>query len=146
VKDLTPLEKCFADRNLEIVAPSREKYERSILQARVLLQEAKNAMGSDSPILAMSGIYFAMFHAARAVLFHDGIREKSHFCAERYLETYVSSGKIGKNWITLFGRMRERREKNQYDFSAPASPEEIEGSWELARDFIRVIEEIFTIP
>ena len=68
-------------------------------QARYMLIEAKNAAESDSPVLALSGIYFAMFHAARAVLDGDGIREKSHFCVEKYLESYVSSGTLERNGL-----------------------------------------------
>jgi uncharacterized protein (UPF0332 family) len=77
-----------------------------------------------------------MFHAARAILFRDGIREKSHFCMERYLETYVSSQTLEKRWIILFGGMREGTEKNQFDLIPPATPEEIEELLILADQFI----------
>ena len=142
VRALSPLEKCFADGKLETVLPSVEKSQRSISQARYMLIEAKNAAESDSPVLALSGIYFAMFHAARAVLYGDGIREKSHFCVEKYLESYVSSGTLERKWIALFGRMRERREKNQYDLATPATPEEIRALLILAEKFVDELEMI----
>jgi len=43
-----------------------------------------------------------MVHAARAVLYRDGIREKSHFFVENYPETSVSSGTLERRWIALF--------------------------------------------
>ena len=86
------------------------------------------------------------FHAARAVLFRDGIREKSHYCVEQYLGTYVASGKLDNKWVTLLGRVRGKRDQSQYSFEAPASMEEIEGSLELAEQFIEKIEVLLTMP
>jgi uncharacterized protein (UPF0332 family) len=107
-----------------------------------MLEEAKNAAESHSPVLALSGVYLALFHAARAVLSRDGVREKSHFCVEKYLETYVSRGKLEKKRIVLFGRMREMREKNQYDLAVPATPEEIRGLWALSAKFVDELERV----
>jgi len=107
-----------------------------------MLTEAQHAAEGNSPVLAVSGIYFAMFHAARAVLYRDGIREKSHFCVEKYLETYVSSGTLERKWIALFGRMRERSEKNQYDLAIPATPGEIRELLALAGKFIDDLEKV----
>ena len=75
-------------------------------------------------------------------LYGDGIREKSHFCVEKYLESYVSSGTLERKWIALFGRMRERREKNQYDLAAPATPEEIRELLILAEKFVDELETV----
>lgn len=142
MKALRPLEKCFADGKLEEVLPSVEKSTRSLSKARYMLTEATNAAEGDSPVLAVSGMYFAMFHAARAVLYRDGIREKSHFCVEKYLETYVASGTLESRWIAFFGRMRERREQNQYDLTPPPTPEEIRGLLVLAGEFIDMLDSV----
>jgi len=66
-----------------------------------------------------------MFHSARAVLFRDGRREKSHFCIARYLEEmYVKKGKLEREWIDLLDRLREMRHADQYDISYFATREE----------------------
>ncbi len=77
-----------------------------------------------------------IFHAARAVLFRDGIREKSHFCIEQYLNTYVESGTLEAKWVALFASLRSKRDINQYGFEPVASKEEIEASVLLAARFI----------
>ncbi|MCP8321946.1 MAG: HEPN domain-containing protein, partial [archaeon] len=41
--------------------------------------------------------YNTVFHAARALLFKDGIKEKSHWAVARYLEyEYVNKGKLDR--------------------------------------------------
>jgi uncharacterized protein (UPF0332 family) len=91
---------------------------------------------------ATNSMYIAVFHAARAILFRDGIREKSHFCLEQYLLTYVQSGALELKWMTWYGSMRMRRDSNQYGFEPPGSREEIEASIELAAGFIERIESL----
>ena len=36
--------------------------------------------------LAVVSVYTAMFHAARAILFRDGIKERSHICVVTYIK------------------------------------------------------------
>ena len=52
------------------------------------------------------------------------------------------SGTLERKWIALFGRMRERREKNQYDLAAPATPEEIRELLILAEKFVDELETV----
>jgi uncharacterized protein (UPF0332 family) len=94
----------------------------------------------------MNGVYMVWFHAARAVLFRDGIREKSHYCVEQYMGTYVASGKLDSKWVTLLGRIRGKRDQSQYSFESPTSKEEIKGSLELAERFIETNEILLTMP
>jgi uncharacterized protein (UPF0332 family) len=59
---------------------------------------------------ALMAVYMGYFHAARAVLFRDGIREKSHYCIGIYLETYVEKGLLEEEWIALFDHIRGLRQ------------------------------------
>jgi len=56
--------------------------------------------------------YYAMFHAAKAVLFSMGLREKKHFAVTMVLEMLSKEGKIENNSSTnLPGRsMRGNRQ------------------------------------
>jgi len=59
-----------------------------------------------------------MFHAARAILFIDGFREKSHFAVDRYLEDkYATTGLLEKEWIDILDFYRETRHEDQYSIS-----------------------------
>jgi uncharacterized protein (UPF0332 family) len=142
VRTLNPLEKCFADGKLQPVQPSRQKAGESIDLARAYLDEARQSVGIGNNRLAMNGVYFAWFHAARAILFRDGIREKSHFCLEQYLATYAANRSLDKKWVLLFGKMRRKREESQYSLGPPPTREEIEGALDQTEQFIEQIRRI----
>lgn len=143
---LTKLDECFARGELRPVPPSGEKAIESLRAARAFLAESEQAARTGSYRLATGGIYMAWFHAARAVLFRDGIREKSYFCIGRYLKTYVSSGRLDGKWVAMFDRIRVKRSENQYSFEVPPAREEIDGLLVLAEEFIAVIEELLDNP
>jgi uncharacterized protein (UPF0332 family) len=136
---LTTLDTCFADGKLQIVEPSKQKAKDSLNLAREYLVEARKSLSVENNRLAMNGVYFVWFHAARAVLFRDGIREKSHYCLQQYLETYVTNGCLDRKWITLFGRMRKKREDSQYSLNPPPLREETESVLGLTEEFIEKI-------
>lgn len=57
--------------------------------------------------------------SARAILFFDGYREKSHACIARYLEEKYTKNKLLENrWIELLDHYRELRHGDQYDLSS----------------------------
>ena len=87
----------------------------------------------------MSSIYLAIFHSARAVIFRDGIREKSHYCVGIYLEKYVDEGLLEEKWPMLFDRMRSIRHADQYSFQPSPSHEEVESGIKLAENFVKRI-------
>ncbi len=143
---LTELEDCFTKELLRTVPPSRDKAHESLRMAGAYLEETKQVFRAGSCRLSMSGVYMALFHAARAVLYRDGIREKSHYCIGRYLETYVTSGRIDGKWVIFFDRIRKKRESNQYSFDVPPSNEEIEGMLVLTEQFIGIIKDVIDNP
>jgi len=76
--------------------------------------------------------YLAIFHAARAILFADGFREKSHFAVARYLESrYVDKGLLEEKWVKLLDHYREMRHQDQYSTSFFTTEEEAGMSWIL---------------
>ncbi|WP_424353857.1 HEPN domain-containing protein [Methanobacterium sp. MBAC-LM] len=74
---MNDLENCFNRGLLRPVEPSKEKGELSIKQAREWLEEAKRNLENEAYRSAQISTYLALFHSARAILFRDGIREKS---------------------------------------------------------------------
>ena len=95
---------------LRKIPKSRKKAEESIKTAESWLIEAEKNLILSS--------YLAMFHSARAVLFLEGFREKSHFAVARFLEsTFVERGLLEKEWIELLDYYREIRHADQYSTS-----------------------------
>ena len=78
-----------------------------------------------------------MFHSARAILFFDGFREKSHYCIARYLEEkYVKKNLLENKWVELLDHYRELRHDSQYDISFFTSKNEAESALKTAKEFV----------
>ncbi|MBI5206078.1 MAG: HEPN domain-containing protein [Nitrospirae bacterium] len=98
---------------------------RSINKAESWFNEAKKSFHGEAYDSSVLSSYLAMFHSARAILFIDGYREKSHVCVSRYLEEqYVNKKRLEKKWVELLDHHREIRHDDQYDLSFYSSDEE----------------------
>ena len=110
------IDDCFERGLLRKVEPSQTKSEQSLLQAGEWLSEAEKNLEAEALRSAISSAYLAVFHSARAVLFRDGVREKSHYCIGLYLQRYVEDGILEEDWPMLFDRIRSVRHADQYSF------------------------------
>ncbi len=124
---------------LRRVAPSVEKANESLNLAASYLDEARQVAGLGARRISLTGAYMAWFHAARAVLFRDGIREKSHYCIELYLNYYAQSGDLEEEWVLMFSRMRTQRHESQYSFGPAPTAAEVLAAVEHAGQFIERI-------
>ena len=116
---------------------SKDKALRSVTKAEKWLGEANKTFKSkafDSSVLAS---YMVMFHSARAILFYDGYRERSHACIARYLEgVYVKNKKLEKKWVELLDHHREIRHIDQYDLSFICTDDEAKSAIESSSQFL----------
>jgi len=78
---------CFEKRFLVRVAPSVEKSGKSLEQAAYFIKQAKSNLPLENYKLVLFCSYTSMFHSARAILFRDGIKERSHVCVIEYLKS-----------------------------------------------------------
>ena len=89
------LQECFDRRQLRIVSADPLKALSSIETAIDKLVQARALEKAGFSQVALVTVYAAMFHAGRALLYSDGVQEKSHFCLVVYLrEKYGRSGKL----------------------------------------------------
>lgn len=139
---MNELTKCFNRGLLRKVEASQIKSKQSIKEAEKWVQESIKNLESNAYNSAQLSIYLVFFHAARAILFRDGIREKSHYCIGIYLELYVREGLLEENWYLLFDRMRRSRHSQQYSFQAEPSQEEIKSGIKSAESFSRRMERL----
>jgi len=59
--------------------------------------------------------YYSMFHSARALLYNNNLREKSHFCLiEAVRVIYVNKGLLGHIHIESFQKAKNLREDADY--------------------------------
>jgi len=108
-------------------------------KASVLLSEAKAALENDMPNSAVINGYSAMLDAARAVLFKDGWREKSHACIASYLRAKYAK-EVGVSTIDLFDEYRDKRHKTLYSGDYYPDAEQAERIVEFAAEFLQKIE------
>jgi uncharacterized protein (UPF0332 family) len=97
------------------VANARDEIDR----ARVCLEEAKTLRAAGFSYGAASRSYYAVFHAARALLFSVGIETKTHRAvASLFGEHFVKTGKISTEMGRLVSRMQRDREDADYETGA----------------------------
>ena len=122
---------------------ARNKAEKSIKKAKNWLQESGKNLEGGAYNSAVLSSYLAMFHSARAILFKDGYREKSHACVARYLEDiYVKKKLLDEKWVELLDYYRELRHSDQYDLSFSPTDEEARKALESAKIFVEIMEDL----
>lgn len=128
------------------MAPSGQSARSSLEASEHWIEESQKTLRAEALSASVNSSYIAMFHAARAVLFRDGFREKSHYCIARYIEeTYVKPGKLEAKWINLLDQARETRHQNQYDTRFTVTPGEAEGALSTARSFVSRIKSLLAL-
>ena len=99
---------------------------RAGLFARSFLQvEAGYDCDADALRSALMAAYRGYFHAARAVLYRDRVREKSHYCIGVYLESYRERGLLEDEWVLQFDHIRGVRHNDQYSLDARPTVQEV---------------------
>jgi len=112
---------------LRKVPESPQRAKNSLRISETWLDESSKAYKAGAINASILSSYLVMFHAARAVLFNDGFREKSHFCISLYLEEmYVSKGKLEQKWVSLLDHYRELRHASQYQLNVVTSLKDAE--------------------
>lgn len=135
---------CVRKGLLKKIPPSKDKATQSLRKSRQWLKEAENSLKGNALSSSILASYAVMFHAARAILFFDGFREKSHACVARYLEEkYVKTGKLDKKWVELLDHSREIRHADQYDLSFFSTKEEAENAIKSAGNFLAAMSDLF---
>jgi len=137
------LQECFDKRLLRRERLDLEKSKRSIEVAETKLDEAEKALSHKLFDATIILAYTAMFHAARAILFRDGIVEKSHVCLIEYLrETYVNTGKLSEAAVNTLDTLRIDRHETLYGLEAKSNEKEAEYSLEKAKEFLAAVKKL----
>lgn len=116
---------------------------RSLEKADDWTIESKKNLNASAFGSCISSSYMAMFHASRAILFRDGVREKSHFCIARYLEKYIENALLEEDWVFLLDRIRDVRHKDQYALGHLATEEEASSIFKSAKSFVKRMRQLF---
>ncbi|MCD4842461.1 MAG: HEPN domain-containing protein [Methanosarcinales archaeon] len=92
--------KCFEKRLLRKSRPDKLKSMKALDMSARALEQAEKLMEHEFYEQVILYSYTSMFQGARALLFKDGIIEKSHYCVVEYLkENYLKTGKLDQKLI-----------------------------------------------
>ncbi|MFA6049186.1 MAG: HEPN domain-containing protein [Candidatus Micrarchaeia archaeon] len=138
------LNECFERRQLRLIPPDNLKAAKSLETAKAKLSEARELMGAGFGKMAVVVAYASMFHSCRALLYRDGVQEKSHFCLIEYArEKYAKTGKLPFELITTMDAFREERHDAMYGFDEPETTKEhAKAALETAEKLANAVEKI----
>jgi len=137
------IRECFEKRLLREDRPDPRRSERSMEVSEAKIGEAEKALGHGLLDATMILAYTAMFHAARAILFRDGIVERSHVCLIEYLkDRYVNKGRMSEALINTLDSARVDRHEALYGLETRSSKREAEHSLQRARAFLKMVKDV----
>ena len=89
---------------------------KELKAAEADLETAQRSLKQKDYKWAIVQAYYAMFHAARTLLYYKGYREKSHYCLMLAMKSfYVSEGKMEMRLAESLQMARSLRESADYD-------------------------------
>ncbi|MBI5046457.1 HEPN domain-containing protein [Candidatus Micrarchaeota archaeon] len=139
------LQDCFVKGQLKKSPSDIGKAKSSLKIAENKLNAASIQIENSLYDWAFIAAYTSMFHSARALLFKDGIKERSHFCLFLYVkETY--RGKIEAKYLHELDILREQRHAIFYGDEDVHVKEvrkvEAESAVSTARGFLEVVKKL----
>ncbi len=107
------VKECFDKGLLKKDKPDRDKAIRSFEMAAFKLDKAKSLYNKMVFDMAIVNAYLSMFHSGRALLFNDGIIEKSHYGLYIYLSEKYSD-KLEQRFLNELNALRLERHEVFY--------------------------------
>lgn len=141
---MVTLEACLKDGLIKTIPPSPTEAKNQLEKAHVLLAESKSCLENEDWNAAVMTAYAALFDAARAILFRDGFRERSHVCVVRYLEAKYAK-ELGGDTLILLDEYRVKRHKTVYESDYYPTEEEVQHIVQFAEKFVAQIEKLASL-
>lgn len=137
-------EECFKEGLLKKIEPNLNFADKSIKLAEHFLEEADDLIEKEIKDMAIIAIYNSCFHASRALLFKDGVKERSHYCVSKYIEeNYQEKELITLKQSIILDSLREKRNDIQYSLEQPdLSETNLDELYNEAEGFIERVKEL----
>ncbi len=133
-------EECFEKGLLKKISPSKELAKKSLEQARFFIAEAEDLLKLNKKQICVISLYNSYFHASRALLFKDGIKERSHYCIARYIEeAYTTKKLVNIQFLNAFENMMSMRHNVQYSTEKVEIDEDLIELINICLEFIETI-------
>ena len=107
---------CLENGKIVPFEKGKELFSREFMVAQSDLQDAKAGYEERRYKWSTIQAYYAMFHAARALIYSHGYREKSHYCLSVALKVlFVEEGKLEARTVRDFLNAMNLREAADYE-------------------------------
>jgi len=130
------MRECIEQGFLVRIRPDNALVDKALKEAEYDLGSARDALADEDFKWAIIKAYYAMFHAARAVVFALGYKERRHFAVQIVLENLAKEGKLEGVWLNYFSAAMDNREgaDYRYSYSKETAEEQVRNAGEfLAR-------------
>ena len=108
--------KCLESKKIVPFAKGKNLVRKEISIARSDLSDAKAGYGNERYKWSTIQAYYAMFHAARALIYSQGYREKSHYCLAIALRAlFVEANTMDAQSVRDFLNAMNLREAADYE-------------------------------
>jgi len=132
---MNEFERCLRERRLTKIKPSKEMIKKELESAEYDLQRARNSLDDEDFKWAAVQSYYSMFHAAKALVFKKGYREKSHFCLILALkELYVTENRLDIEMVENLELCMNLR--HEADYGLTYHQESAETALKYAEEFL----------
>ena len=111
------VESCLREGFLERVKVEADLVKKELGEAGYDLGSAERALKEGDFKWSIVKSYYSMFHAARAVLFSHGLKERRHFAIRVVLEDLSTKGKLESKYISDFSAALAAREDADYRYT-----------------------------
>ena len=118
--------RCLEKKNLVKVEIDKALITKELAASGSDLNDSKDVFNIGKYKLATITAYYSMFHAARALLYLGGYREKSHFCLRTAIKNlFVDKNMLEASFLDDYDMAKDLRENADYksDFSKEAAEE-----------------------
>jgi uncharacterized protein (UPF0332 family) len=127
------IRECLGKGYLKRIKPDKRLVKKELDESGYDLKRANDNLRKGDYKWSIIAGYYSMFHAARALLFSLGYKEKRHFAINIVLEDLVKKGKLESIHLDYFSSAMEAREGADYSYKY--SKEIAEDILEYAKKF-----------
>ena len=133
------LRDCYKEGLLRKTKPSKKYSIKSLDTSLNHIENAKDNFEMKNNNLVLFCSYTAMFHSARALLFKDGVKERSHICIVSYLREKYPELRRLSNQLDAY---RRNRHNTLYSLDFLISKNEAKQAIDDAEQFYNQIKSI----
>ena len=139
--EIKTVNECIKFRLLRKIKPDLEKTRKSLELSDNRVKKCETIIKLEIYDLSIVEAYLGMFHAARGLLYKEGMQEKSHYAVYIYLKE-KHSNKIPLHILNFLNIHRIQRHEAMYGFEFNPTKEDAERALEDARIFIKEIKKV----